>query len=55
MYQKATAKKCRDREMRMWIFLFQLPDVKILERNRIFSVRSKQKGMFQESGQKSTN
>ena len=55
MYQMATAKRFRDREMHMWIFLFQLPDVKILERNRISSVRSKQKGMCQESGQKSTN
>ena len=34
--------------MPMWNFLFQLPNVKILDKKRIFAVKNKQKGKYVE-------
>ena len=40
--------RCGNRKMHMWNFLFRLPNVKTLDKNRIFSIKNKQKGKYVE-------
>ena len=44
--QKAIAKRFSNRKMRMWKFMFRLPNLKILDKKVIFSVKNKQKGKY---------
>ena len=44
--QKAIAKRFRNRIMYMSNFLFRLPNVKILNKMRIFYAKSKQKDKY---------
>ena len=45
-YQKAIAKRFRNRKMHMWNFLFRLPNMKISDKKKSFSVKSNQKGKY---------
>ena len=45
-YQMAIAKQFRNGKRHMWNFVFQLLNVKILDKKGIFAVKNKQKGKY---------
>ena len=45
-HQKAIDKRSRNRKMHMLIFLFRLQNMKVLDKKKVFLVKSNQKGKY---------